>query len=408
MEERYTLYSTLTEPEQKRAWAEIDLGALRYNYRRLRQETERSNPAACLMAVVKAEAYGHGAPACVRTLLEEGCSFFAVSSLEEALAVRRTCNAQGRAARILVLGYTAPRLAAVLAQHRIEQALLSFSYAMSLAEEAKKAAVLVEAHAAVDTGMNRIGFPAHSNEEIAASAAEIAKVAVQPSLALVGMFSHFAQADEATTVGAERTREQSERYRLLKETLEQQGVRIPFHHLCNSAATLERSCDFYNGVRVGILLYGGRPSEDVKLLLRPVMKLKSVISHLHRLLPGEKVSYGGDFSSAQERTIATLPIGYADGLLRGFSGATVCVHTQEGDCTVPIVGRICMDQCMLDVTGTPAAVGDCVTFFGTDESPLHAYAQRAHTIDYECLCLISSRVTRYYIDSPASPPQKGD
>lgn len=408
MEERYTLYSTLTASEQKRAWAEIDLGALQYNYRLLRREVQKNNPDACLMAVVKAEAYGHGAPACVRTLLEEGCSFFAVSSLEEALAVRHTCDAWGSSARILVLGYTAPALAPVLARHRIEQALLSFSYAMSLAEAARQAAVTVQTHVAVDTGMNRIGFAAHNEEELSTTAAELATVAAQSSLSLVGMFSHFAQADEATPSGVERTREQAARYRKLKETLEQQGVCIPFHHLCNSAAALERSCDYYNGVRIGILLYGGCPSEEPKLSLRPVMKLNSVIAHLHRLLPGEQVSYGGEFSSERERVIATLPIGYADGLLRGYSGATVCVHTKEGDRSVPIVGRICMDQCMLDVTDTHAAVGDCVTFFGTAENPLHAYARRAHTIDYECLCLISSRVPRYYIAPPASPYRKGD
>ncbi len=408
MEERYTLYSTLTESEQKRAWAEINLGALRHNYRILRRETAKNNPAVCLMAVVKAEAYGHGAPACVRTLLEEGCSFFAVSSLEEALAVRRTCDAQGRSARILVLGYTAPGLASVLAKYHIEQALLSFTYAMSLAEAARRASVAVQVHVAADTGMNRIGFPAHNGAEISATAAEIERVAAHPSLSLVGMFSHFAQADEATPSGTERTREQAERYRELKELLERRGLCIPFHHLCNSAASLYRTHDYYNGVRIGILLYGGRPSGETGLPLKPVMKLKSVISHLHRLLPGEKVSYGGDFSSERERIIATLPIGYADGLLREYSGATVCVHTKEGDCAVPIVGRICMDQCMLDVTDTRAAVGDCVTFFGNDEHSLHAYAKRAHTIDYECLCLISSRVPRYYIDSTASPCKKGD
>ncbi len=408
MEERYTLYSTLTEPEQKRAWAEIDLGALRHNYRILRREIEKSNPATCLIAVVKAEAYGHGAPACVRVLLEEGCSFFALSSLEEALAVRRVCDELKKDARILVLGYTAPKLASLLAEHGIEQTLLSFEYALSLADAARQASVVPTVHAAVDTGMNRIGFSAHNEEEILRSAEQLAEVAAHPSLSLVGMFSHFAQADEDSPDGLGRTQEQAERYRSLITALESKNVQIPFHHICNSAASLHRSHDFYDGVRIGILLYGGRALREQSLPLKPVMKLKSVISHLHPLLPGERISYGGDFSSGEQRIIATLPIGYADGLLRGYNGCTVCVHTASGDCAAPIVGRICMDQCMLDVTDTCAAVGDHVTFFGTEENELYTYAQNANTIDYECLCLISSRVTRYYVDSTVPSNKKGD
>lgn len=406
MEERYTLYSTLTEPEQKRAWAEIDLGALRHNYRLLREKIEKNNPCTCLIAVVKAEAYGHGAPACVRALLEEGCSFFALSSLEEALAVRRVCNALKKKARILVLGYTAPKLAPLLAEHGIEQTLLSDEYALSLAEAARSSSVPLAVHVAVDTGMNRIGFGAHNDEEISLSAEQIARIAMLPSLSLVGMFSHFAQADEDSPDGIARTEEQAERYRKLKAALEERGIAIPFHHICNSAATLHRTQDYYDGVRVGILLYGGCVPEKETLPLLPVMKLKSVISHLHTLLPHEKISYGGAYSSKSLRTIATLPIGYADGLLRGYSGATVLVHTARGDFAAPIVGRICMDQCMIDVTDTCAAVGDTVTFFGTAAGQLSAYAKRANTIDYECLCLISSRVTRYYVNS-TEPTNKG-
>ena len=196
----------------------------------------------------------------------------------------------------------------------------------------------------------------------------------------------------------ERTDQQAERYRKLKATLKERGISIPFHHICNSAASLHRAEDYYDGVRVGILLYGGCVPEQERLPLLPVMRLKSVISHLHTLLPGEKISYGGTYSSEVTRTVATLPIGYADGLLRGYSGATVLVHTAAGNFAAPIVGRICMDQCMIDVTDTCAAVGDTVTFFGTAVGQLSAYAKRAGTIDYECLCLISSRVTRYYVD----------
>ena len=151
-----------------------------------------------------------------------------------------------------------------------------------------------------------------------------------------------------------------------------------------------------NGARLGILLYGARPSGCIELPLKPVMKLRTVISHLHKLLPGETVSYGGTFSADSERLIATMPIGYADGFLRAYSGSFVTVETQDGARPAPIVGRICMDQTMIDVTGTGAAVGDIVTLFGNDPKELYAYADRASTIDYECLCLISSRVVRVY------------
>lgn len=407
MEQIYKLYSSLTELEQRKTWAEIDLGALRRNYRLLCDTVHTSAPAARILAVVKAEAYGHGAPECVRALLAEGCDFFAVSCIDEAVAVRVVCDGAHRPADILILGYTHPSLASHLARFNIIQTLLSEDYAVQLDRAAAAAGVSVRTHVALDTGMNRIGFAAHSPEEMVASTAAILRVSGFPSLAVEGMFTHFARADEAPdSEGEAHTDLQAARYRRVMQMLEERGLHIPFHHACNSAAALRRPQDYLSGVRIGILLFGARPSDRIDPPLAPVMKLKTVISHLHRLLPGEAVSYGGDFVADSERLIATVPIGYADGFLRAYTGAFVTVHTAEGCRTAPIIGRICMDQCMIDVTGTGAQSGDVVTLFGEDPKQLSAFAARADTIDYECLCLISSRVKRVYLEGESDlPPQ---
>ncbi len=398
METVYKLYSSLPEMEERKTWAEIDLGALRRNYRLIREMATAHRPDVRVIAVVKAEAYGHGAPECVRTLLSEGCDFFAVSCIDEAVAVRTICNAEQREADILILGYTPPSLAYQLARYRILQALLSEDYAANLNLEASAAGVTVRTHLAVDTGMNRIGLGAHNEEEIHAAVSAVLRIRSFSHLCVEGMFTHLSRADEAPQSEGERlTDRQIERYNTLRAALEEKGVFIPFHHACNSAATVRRPMDHMNGVRVGILLFGARPSDHVALPMTPVLKLKTVISHLHRLLPGEGVSYGGDYTAEDERLIATMPIGYADGFLRGYRGALVTVETREGPRAAPIVGRICMDQCMIDVTGTGAQTGDTVTLFGNDPKELYAYADRAGTVDYECLCLISSRVPRVYL-----------
>jgi len=369
-----------------------------------------SSPTTRILAVVKAEAYGHGAPECVRALLEEGCDFFAVSCIDEAVAVRVVCDGAHRPADILILGYTHPSLASHLARFNIIQTLLSEDYAVRLNQAAAAANVTVRVHVALDTGMNRIGFAAHSPDEMSAATAAIARVSgFFESLSLEGMFTHFSRADEAPeSEGEAFTDLQASRYREVVRMLEERGIRIPFHHTCNSAAAMRRPADYFNGVRIGILLFGARPSENLEPPLTPVLRLKTVISHLHRLLPGESVSYGGEYTADSERLIATMPIGYADGFLRAYSGSFVSVQTAEGPRTAPIIGRICMDQCMIDVTGTGAQSGDVVTLFGEDPKELYAYANRAGTIDYECLCLISSRVTRIYIDSGSGDTEHPD
>lgn len=401
MKDTYKLYSSLGELEQKKNCAEINLSALRFNYRSVLRAVRENSPDARIIAVVKAEAYGHGSPACVSALIDEGCRFFAVSCIDEAVAVRNICDRLHSDAEILILGYTQPSLVSHLSRYNIIQTLLSEDYAQSLNTAAQSAGVTVRAHIAVDTGMNRIGFAAHSEEEITATAAAIARVHRFQSLSPEGMFTHYARADEIPFgEGDAQTTLQASRYAALCRLLEEREIRIPFHHSCNSAATVRRPQDHQNGVRVGILLFGASPSEHVSIPLRPVLRLKTVISHLHKLLPGEGVSYGGSYRAESDRLIATVPIGYADGFLRAYSGASVTVHTDSGDRRAPIVGRICMDQCMIDVTDTGARIGDEVTLFGNHISDLSDYAARANSIDYECLCLISSRVPRRYVEDP--------
>ncbi len=395
MESVYRLYSSLPQIEQEKNRAEIDLDALRYNYRYLLGILRDGNPDVRMIAVVKAEAYGHGSPRCVSALLDEGCDFFAVSSIDEAVTVRRICDGKQKNADILILGYTSPSQTFQLVRFDIIQAILSKEYAEDLNAAAAAAGVVVRSHIAIDTGMNRIGISAQSKEDLSGAVRDVVEIERLSHLRVEGMFSHFARADEGEA-GEEFSDLQSERYRDLCKRLEDEGIFIPFHHMCNSAATVGRPADRFNGVRVGILLYGVCPSACFDLPLKPVLKLKTVISHLHEISPGETVGYGGIYRADSRRTIATVPIGYADGFLRGYSGCIATVETADGNKSAPIVGNICMDQCMIDVTDTGARVGDTVTFFGNHTAEIAAYAKKAGSIGYECLCLISSRVPRIY------------
>lgn len=395
----YRLYSSLSSAEQNRVWAEIDLGALRHNYRYLTGEANKIDPETRPICVVKADAYGHGAPACIRALLDEGCDFFAVSCLNEALAAREACRNADKKADVLILGYTDPTLAAILAENDLIQTLLSADYAEALEKEATRLGVSVRVHAAVDTGMNRIGFPAQDFRSVRDTLNRLVGIYRGKALHLEGVFSHLATADEPMGSSGEKlTKLQSERFLALCSALVEPTESALFYHLCNSVGTLRLPNDLYDGYRLGILLYGAHPSSDFSLPVRSVMRLKTSIVHIHILPAGEGVGYGATFTSSVPRRIATLPIGYADGLLRAFSGCEVTVKTRNGMQKAPVVGRVCMDQCMIDVTDIAAEIGDEVTLFGNTPDELAAYSKRAKTIDYECLCLISARVPRVYLD----------
>ncbi len=404
-----------------RARAVIDPEALTHNFHALMDPVRAVSPSTHAIAVVKADAYGHGIRPVTQALLAAGCRSFAVACLEEAVALRRllrelmTGSASDLLTDILVLGHTDPRNAPILAAYHITATLLSAEYASRLLACAREARVTVKGHIALDTGMNRIGYPAHTEEEISETVAAVRALwregtptPEEGGLSVDGLFTHFARSDEDFDTEMRDphslTLLQYDRYRRVCEALAEAGISPRVRHVCNSAATvrfpyaLPEGC--LDAVRLGINLYGyGVPSPHTGKeipSMRPAMRLECSVTHIHTLLPGETVGYGGDFSADTPRTLATLPVGYADGWLRAFSGAEVTFHTPRGDFTAPIVGRICMDQCMVDVTGLPVAVGDTVTLFGETPHQLESLAARAHTITYELLCLVTARIPRIY------------
>ena len=387
------LYSDLPKLREHKLYAEIDTEALIYNYKLLCAATRGTHH----ICVVKADAYGHAADLCVRALLSAGCRFFAVSCIEEAISVRAICNNENIDAEVLILGYTDPTQAHLLCENNIIQTILSYEYAEKLNSIASRKRMCVRVHAAVDTGMNRIGISACSEDEIFRAAITVKKIFALESLSLEGMFTHFARADEGDDASKEFTKRQFDRFMSVRQILGEAGIYL-FCHASNSAAAISEGEYALDGVRLGIALYGVAPSAYIdrvsSLELKPVMSLKTLICHTHTLIPGESVSYGGLYTADNERTIATIPIGYADGFLRSYGGYHVTVSTANGNFKAPVVGRICMDQSMIDVTGIPAAVGDTVTIFGNGSDELREMAKRADTIEYECLCLVSARVPR--------------
>ena len=389
-------YSTLPVLSAHKAWAEVSPDALIRNYRVLADFMKQKNPRARMITVVKADGYCHSNEICIPAFLAAGCDFFAVSSIEEGIAVREIAAREGCHPEILVLGYTPPEEAEALRRHDIIQCLLSPEYARELSRVASRAGVTVRVHVKVDTGMNRVGFLAHSDGEIEAAAEEIAVAVRLPAIAAEGIFSHFARADEDFSLdpAQDLNRIQYERFMRLDACLRARGITFAMRHICNGAGAVRFPAEYaLEGVRFGLWLYGiGSP--EFKEQLVPALKLKTVVAHLHALLPGEGVGYGSTYRSETPRTLATLPIGYADGFLRAYRDGEVTIHTREGDRTARLVGRICMDQCMIDVTGLPVSVGDAVTVLGRSTEDFSDVAARGGTIEHEVLCLISARIPR--------------
>lgn len=387
------LYDAMPRVSAHKIIAEINVDALAHNFYTLSSLIPHSEP----ISVVKADAYGHVADICVRMLISSGCSFFAVSCIEEAIDVRKICDEEGADAKILVLGYTDPALASELCRYDLIQTILSLEYAHALSSSAYSQALSVRSHVAVDTGMNRIGICANTPDECISAADEIRKIASLDGIKLEGIFTHFARSDEESSITLSpdsHTRRQGERFIRVKNFLEESGIKL-YTHACNSAAAVRFPEFAFDGVRLGIMLYGVYPSRHFEGIdIRPVMTLKTVIAHVHTVPAGESVSYGGIYKAQSPTRVATLPIGYADGFVRAYSGAQVTVRTANGDLKAEIIGRICMDQCMIDVTGLDVKVGDCVILFGEDPMDLRKLSELAHTIEYECLCLISARVPR--------------
>lgn len=374
----------------KRTWAEIRLDAVEQNYRAVRRLVAES----CrVMAVVKADAYGHGDVQVAKTLQEAGTDWFGVSNLEEAVRLRRA----GITCPMLILSYTPPEEAARLAQFDITQTVISADYARRLNDAAAAAAVTVETHIKLDTGMSRVGFFYQDEQADSAVIDEIETVYALPNLSVQGIFTHFAAADEED--GEEFTRRQHALFTDAIARLEKRGVTFVLKHCCNSAATLRFAELHMDMVRPGIVLYGLAPSAFLRetVSLVPAMSLKTVVSQVKEIPVGTAVSYGRTYTAACAKTVATVPIGYADGYPRLLSNtAQMLVDGRR----VPLVGRVCMDQCLLDVTEVPSVCeGMTVTVFGTDGDaalPVEEPAAAAGFINYELVCLVSKRVPRVF------------
>ena len=374
-----------------KALAEIDVSALKKNYRYL---SDVSNGVRQI-AVVKADAYGHSIAICVPALLSEGCDFFAVSCIEEAIAVRNICRQEDKFADVLILGYTDSALAPLLVKYDIIQTAVGENHAKALAVSAEISGVRLRTHIALDTGMNRIGIEAATHDECISAVKTIKELTALKGLQIEGMFTHFSRADEDfnSTDGCEFTKKQFERFAFVRNSLSFDGINL-FCHVSNSAATLRFPEYALDGVRLGIALYGINPSPFVGADLSPVMSFKTYVTRINEIDKGERVGYGGAHCASSDGVIATLPIGYADGFLRAFAGYKVTVHTKNGDIKAPVIGRICMDQCLIDISGAEVSVGDIVTVFGSDSRDRAHLAQMASTIEYEVLCLVSARVPR--------------
>lgn len=377
----------------KRTWAEIRLDALTENLAGIRRMLR---PGCMLMGVVKADAYGHGDRRCAAFMEQNGVDWFGVSNLDEALSLR----GGGITRPILVLGPTPADLAGTLAKAQITQTVFCSEYAEQLSCEAQRQGVRVAAHIKIDTGMGRIGFDSFS---LQACTDAVARAVSLPGLDCGGIFTHFASADEDPPDADDYTRAQYGRFMQVIESLERQGIHFQIRHCCNSAATLRFPSMHLDMVRPGLILYGLYPSGCCKgiLPLSPVMQLKSVVSMVKHMPAGRFVSYGRTFSStAGDTVVATIPIGYADGYHRAFSNqGQMLLHAKPA----PVIGRVCMDQLMLDVSAIGGVrAGDEVTVFGADgdaQIPVETLASAAGTINYEVVCLVGKRVPRLYIQN---------
>ena len=377
------------KPYLKRAWAEVSLPQLRKNVEIIRSLNSGSTE---IMAVVKADAYGHGDEHIVRCLANDcGIRYFAVSNLDEAIAVRKFAP-QGE---ILILGYTPPEYAHEISMYNIIQGVVSTEYAEALVQNTPQP---IRCHIKIDTGMGRIGLKHDTPQQCAAEIAEMMKI---DKLSVEGIYTHFAVADSDDPDNIAYTDKQEKFITDTYDVLAAQGIKLPHLHFMNSAATCYRNSERSTLSRAGIILYGLHPdvSLDIPEGLEPLMELKAVISHVKTVNKGDCISYGRTFRADREMRIATVTIGYADGYSRLLSSkGEILVHGKR----CKITGRVCMDQLMIDVSDVPEAkAGDIVTLIGKegdDRITADDLAQIYGTIGYEVVCGISKRVPRIYIE----------
>lgn len=380
----------ITENFKRRpVWAQIDLDAAASNMQNIRKMV---GPDKDITAVVKANAYGHGSVELAKIFLQNGADRLAVACLDEAVELR----CAGITARTIILGHTDGRRAEELITYGIDAAVFRYEDAKMFSDEAVRWHRMVCLHVAADTGMGRIGYqPCEESIE------EIKRIAELPHVVIEGLFTHFAVSDMADAESVAFTKKQFDVFSWFYRRLHEEGISIPCCHCCSSAATLEYPdfrCDM---VRPGIIQYGYDPSGEISAAqcrLTPVMSLRCCVTHVKTIKKGDTISYGRHFTAEKETTIATLPIGYSDGYSRLLSNRIeVLIHGKR----VRQVGNICMDQCMIDVTGVPdVKVGDEVVLFGSQGGGTIPAEELAHTVGtmvHEITCNINRRIPRVYI-----------
>lgn len=367
-------------------WAEIDLGAIAHNIREVRRVT---TPSAKVMAVVKGNGYGHGAVEVSQAALANGADWLGVARVAEGAALREA----GIEAPVLVLSYIPPEQSGEVIHHRLSQAVYTREMALALAEAAAGEGTRARVHVKVDTGMGRIGWVAGPG-----AAREILELARIPHLEIEGLFTHFAAADASDK---SYTLEQFHRFIELTDELRKNGLEIPIRHAANSPALMELPETHLDMVRAGIVVYGLYPSDEVdhsRVELRPAMSLKARVAYVKEVPAGFKVSYGCTFTTDRPTVIATLPLGYADGYSRLLSSrGEALLHGRRA----PVVGRVCMDQIMVDVGHISGVkMGDEAVLIGRqgdEEISADEVAKKLGTINYEVVCMVSYRVPRVYI-----------
>ncbi|MDR3540651.1 MAG: alanine racemase [Desulfosporosinus sp.] len=367
----------------RQVWAEVNLQTLRENFNKLQAYTRSE-----MMPIVKADAYGHGVIPIVKTLRGCGVRRFGVALLQEALEIKAVFPEL----TVMVIGASELDQMEALVKEEIIPAIFNLSQAQALSEAAVKQNKTVRLHLKVDTGMNRIGFREQDF-------AEIMEISALPKLCIEGIFTHFATSDIRDLSFA---REQLKRFQACCDKLKTAGLTIPIRHAANSAAIIQFPESHFELVRPGISLYGLTPSSQIggNVGLEPVMSWKAKVSHVKSIKTGETVSYGRTFQAAYPTRIATIPVGYADGLRRTLSnqGEMLVQGTRS-----TMIGRVCMDQTMLEVTKIPGVqVGDVVTILGKDgydQITATEMAEWIGTINYEVVCGISRRVPRVYLDN---------
>lgn len=368
-------------------WAEVDLDCVAHNMREVKRVVEDG---VAVMAVIKADGYGHGAVHIGQTLLDNGADQFAVATLSEALALRHAY----RDIPILVLGYTPEAYLEQALACDIMVTLFTEAQAVFLSALAGKLGKTAQVHLKVDTGMRRLGFPA-----TAETVERISNISTLPYIKIEGVFTHFAKADEADKSFAH---EQVRRFRSVTDSLKARGVDCGRLHVSNSAGIIDLPEYQFDMVRAGIMLYGLYPSKEVcrsTVRLKEAMTLKARIAQVKTVERGDGVSYGHRFVADRTLKIATLPIGYADGFSRLLAGR---VQVSVSGVKRPVVGTICMDQCMVDVTDLEVKRDDEVVLFGATEGSnisIDVYASYLGTINYEVVCMVGKRVPRVYFQN---------